>query len=70
IFKNDYSIIKNSLDKSILEIKFYSKMNIANDVNKFYKILEEEIKYKNKINIVWNFKNLSKYINNMKKLNL
>ncbi|BDR65783.1 hypothetical protein N072000002_00120 [Clostridium tetani] len=70
MFKKDYSIIKNSLNKGILEIKFYSKMNIANDVNKFYKILEEEIKYKNKINIIWNFKNLSKYINKMKKLNL
>ena len=70
LFKDDFNIIKNALDNRILKLKFYNKINIADDVNKFYKILGKLIKSKDKINIVWDFKNLSKYINKMKKLNL
>ncbi|NME96488.1 hybrid sensor histidine kinase/response regulator [Clostridium cochlearium] len=70
VFNNKYNIIKDYLNKNILSIRFYSKSNILDDVNKFYKILEEEIKYRNKINIIWDFKNLSRYINKMKKINM
>lgn len=70
VFKDDYNIIDNSLDKGILDIKFYNRIKIVKDINNFYKIVEEEIKYKNKINIVWDFKNLSKYINDIKKIDL
>lgn len=70
VFNNKYNIIKDYLNKNILSIRFYSKSNVLDDVNKFYKILEEEIKYRNKINIIWDFKNLSRYINKMKKINM
>ncbi|SQB35014.1 hybrid sensor histidine kinase/response regulator [Clostridium cochlearium] len=70
VFNNKYNIIKDYLNKNILSIRFYSKSNVLDDLNKFYKILEEEIKYRNKINIIWDFKNLSRYINKMKKINM